>query len=211
MAQPIDDNSPYAWFEEIYADGMKGGSKPPWAGMEPSRWLTRWDSDIIQNGSGRSALVIGCGMGDDAEWLAEQGFDTIAFDVAPSAIEWSKQRFPNTTVDYQVVDMFNPPIEWLGAFDFVFESRTIQALPPETNPASVAAVSRFVAPSGDLLIVCLGKPKVIEIQGPPWPLTRDVVDLFQTHGLVELSFEAFNTDQHTPVRRWRIHYKNHAR
>lgn len=202
-----DSNGAYDWFEDIYADGIAGGSKPPWSGMEASRWLTGWFEQNPLDATGKSALVIGSGLGDDAEWLASYGYQTTAFDVAPSAIKWTRQRFPETRVDYHVADLFAPPKAWLNSFDFVLESRTIQALPPEMNLQSIEAVANLVAPAGDLLVICLGKPKVIAIQGPPWPLIRETVDLFQQHNLTELSFETFNTDQHTPVQRWRIHYQ----
>jgi len=34
----------------------------------------------------RRALVVGSGLGDDAEHVASLGFDTLAFDVSPTAI-----------------------------------------------------------------------------------------------------------------------------
>lgn len=210
MNTPLDADNAYGWFEDIYEEGLNGGARPPWSGMEPSRWLTRWEHEAVKSGAGRSALVVGCGLGDDAEWLAQQGFETTAFDIAPSAIKWARQRFSESKVNYLIADLFHPSQDWIGAFDFVFESRTIQALPPELNPKSVEAVSRLVAPGGHLLVVCLGRPKIIEIQGPPWPLTREDIDTFQQHELREMSFEEFNTDQHTPVQRWRIHYQRHA-
>ena len=36
------------------------------------------------------ALVVGCGLGDDAEWLEEIGFDVTAFDISKSSIDCVK-------------------------------------------------------------------------------------------------------------------------
>ncbi len=69
----------------------------------------------------RKALVVGCGLGDDAEFLSQQGFTVTAFDVSPTAIAWCKQRFPGSTVSYHVTDLFEPSAKWLSSFDFVLE------------------------------------------------------------------------------------------
>ncbi|WP_200961968.1 methyltransferase domain-containing protein, partial [Phycicoccus sp. Soil803] len=37
-------------------------------------------------GGGREALVVGCGYGADAEYLASLGYRTTGFDFAPTAI-----------------------------------------------------------------------------------------------------------------------------
>jgi hypothetical protein len=53
--------------------------------------------------SGRS-LKVGAGLGDDAEELARRGLAVTAFDVAPTAIERARRRFPESGVDYVVAD-----------------------------------------------------------------------------------------------------------
>ncbi|MCC5670705.1 class I SAM-dependent methyltransferase [Nostoc sp. CHAB 5784] len=42
--------------------------------------------------SGQKALVIGCGLGDDAEAIASLGFEVTAFDISPTAIAWCQER-----------------------------------------------------------------------------------------------------------------------
>ncbi|WP_368041849.1 hypothetical protein [Nostoc sp. TCL240-02] len=43
---------------------------------------------------------------------------------------WCQERFPNSTVNYVVADLFAVPAQqWHLGFDFVFECRNIQALP----------------------------------------------------------------------------------
>ena len=54
--------------------------------------------------SEQKALIIGCGLGDDAEALAKLGFEVTAFDISTSAIAWCQQRFPDSTVNYLVAD-----------------------------------------------------------------------------------------------------------
>lgn len=87
------------------------------------------------------ALVVGCGLGADAEYIARLGFDTVAFDVAETAIRLARERFPESTVDYVVRDLLDPPAEWLRAFDLVAEiipSKLCRTL-HEGRPSSTSA------------------------------------------------------------------------
>ena len=36
-------------------------------------------------------------------------FEVTAFDISESSIQWCKERFPSTDVDYIVADLLNPP------------------------------------------------------------------------------------------------------
>ena len=56
-----------------------------------------------------AALVVGCGLGDDAEFIAGLGFSVVAFDISASAIAAAQQRFPQSTVRYRVADLMAAP------------------------------------------------------------------------------------------------------
>ena len=53
-------------------------------------------------------LEFGCGTGDNAIWLAQQGFDVVAVDASPIAIERAKEKAGKAGVncDFRVVDVF---------------------------------------------------------------------------------------------------------
>jgi len=82
-------------------------------------------------GGGREALVVGCGYGADAEFLALLGFRTTAFDFAPTAIAGARRKYPASEVNYLVADLLDLPREWQGMFDLVVESLTVQLGAPE--------------------------------------------------------------------------------
>ena len=44
------------------------------------------------------------------------------------------------------------------------------------------------------------------VQGPPWPLEKDEIDLFKTHGLSERSHELHTESSQISNVRFRIHY-----
>ena len=59
-----------AWIEQLYAQVESSGlSADPWAGPEPNPNLVYCLDQGEVDGTGKSALVAGCGLGDDAEAL----------------------------------------------------------------------------------------------------------------------------------------------
>jgi 2-polyprenyl-3-methyl-5-hydroxy-6-metoxy-1,4-benzoquinol methylase len=142
----------YGWFEPLYARADGDATQVPWAlpGALPA--LTNWLVKHPVDGTGRSAVVVGCGLGDDAEAIAAAGFAVTAFDVSESAIAWAKKRFPDSTVDYVAADLFNLPTDWCGSFDLVFDFRTIQALPIAVRSEVIKKIVSLVKPGGSVLI-----------------------------------------------------------
>jgi SAM-dependent methyltransferase len=198
-----DRGDPTGWFEPLYARAANGEGVVPWAHMQPNPELTGWLQTRGVDGAGRRALVIGCGLGDDAEELAGRGFAVTAFDISATAIDWCRQRFPQSPVDYQVADLFQLPAEWRGAYDFVLESRTIQSLPHDLCAPACAAVAATLAPGGTLLVLCLGREPHEDRGGIPWPLSRAELSAFQQQGLIERSFEVYDEGG---SRRFRVEY-----
>lgn len=190
LAQRILPSGDFAsFFDAVYATAEGDTSGVPWADLQPHPMALAWLERQNVQGEGRSALVVGCGLGDDAEELARRGFHVTAFDVSPNAIAWCKQRFPTSSVNYQAADLLNAPAAWSQAFDFVLEIYTIQALPRELHTRAIAGLAQFVAPGGQLLIICRGREPQEEPGTLPWPLTRAELAQFEQHGLSEVSFE----------------------
>ncbi|MEM7347500.1 MAG: class I SAM-dependent methyltransferase [Chloroflexota bacterium] len=185
----LNNNNPTGWFEVLYAKANGNPENVPWQNNQAHPVFLSWLDKNPLVGDGKRALVIGCGLGNDAELLAELGFEVTAFDISPTAIEWCQQRFPNSSVDYQVSDLFNPPQMWLAHFDFVLEIYTIQALPPDIQQKAAEAVTRYLAPKGHLFVVAILREETDPLSGPPWPLTKTSFDQFQQLGLHPVSFE----------------------
>lgn len=207
-AEYIRKGDPLGWFEKLYQEAERGDAAIPWADLEPNpRLIDFWKAHPLEV-VGKRALVIGSGFGDDAEQLAAWDFKTTGFDISRTAIEATKKRFPNTPVEYVVADLFDPPPAWLRSFDFVLEIYTVQSLPAELRPKAIEAISRFVAPSGLLLVIARGREEGDpEAQGPPWPLTREELGGFLRAGLKEDSFEDYAEPEPPWVRRFRALYR----
>ena len=92
-------------------------------------------------------------------------------------------------MDYQAADLLDAPAAWRQAFGFVLEIYTIQALPHTLRERAIASIASFVAPGGQLLVVCRGRDPQDDPGTMPWPLTRAELALFEKYGLHEESFE----------------------
>lgn len=172
MAEVAEVNGePLAWFEDLYDSANRKSEDIPWARMEPHPQMVEWIANRPEiNGK---ALVVGCGLGDDAEWLQEVGFDVTAFDISKSSIDWCKERFPDSTVDYCVADIFSPPENWENKFDLIVEIHILQVIPENIRDTAAKNLSLLLTNNGHLL--CIGRlfeSNIVEQPVPPWPLGR---------------------------------------
>ena len=168
-----------AWFEQLYAAAEAGEAAVPWFRGGPNPFLEQWVRERELDGAGHRALVIGSALGDDAELLASRGYAVTAFDIAPTAIERARGRFPGSTVDYRVADLLDLPAEWRGAFDLVAEAITVQSLPLSLRDRAIDAIAATVAVGGTLVVVSGIWEGDGPRDGPPWPLTREELDRFE--------------------------------
>jgi SAM-dependent methyltransferase len=193
-------DEPTAWFEPLYVAATEGRAQIPWdRGGDPHALLVDWARR-------RRALVIGAGLGDDAEFIASLGFRTLAFDVAPTAVEMARSRHPGSDVDYVVGNLLDPPPEWRGTFDLVFESLTVQSMPPAVHAQAIAAISSMVAPGGTLLVIATQAREGSQ-DGPPWPLTRAEVDSFAGDELRAVRIEEIAASDDPAIVRWRAEFR----
>ena len=182
------------WFEELYAAAAQGRAVVPWADLAPNPNLV----DRLRPGTG-TAVVVGCGLGDDAEHLASLGWGVTAFDVSPSAVAKAKERFPASPVSYVAADLLDPPRDW--AFDLVVESYTIQVLTGDARRRAIANTAGLVAPGGTLLVIARVLEEGRDAGQMPWPLTRAEMESFATGGLEKVVVEEFLDHEEPPVLR----------
>ncbi|HEX2106045.1 MAG TPA: class I SAM-dependent methyltransferase [Solirubrobacteraceae bacterium] len=201
-------DDPTGWFERLYAAAAVGAADVPWERGGPHPLLDAWARG--RDGAGRRALVVGAGLGHDAELLAGLGFDTLAFDVSPTAVRSARARFPGSRVRYLTADLLDPPVQWIGAFDLVAEVFTVQSLPEPHRGRAIANVARMVAPGGTLVVVAAGREAGEAANGPPWPLTRAEIDAFAAGGLEVVRVEDLRDTPGPGERRWRAELRRGA-
>jgi SAM-dependent methyltransferase len=124
------------YWEHIYAGDSVGWSIDPLlpsivAGLEPG-----------------AALDIGCGEGQNGQFLAERGWSVVGIDVSPTAIERARERALGG-VRFEVADARS--WEPGGGFDLVV---SIYALPPagKGRREVLSTAARAVAPGGTVYV-----------------------------------------------------------
>ena len=191
-------NKESAWFDDLYKNNKETQENIPWARRSVNPLLQSYlDEEKVHKGN---ALVIGCGLGDDARALEIAGYDVTAIDVSQNALDLAKARFKDSNVQFKKQDIF----EYEEQFDFVFEAFTVQSLPVEFREKMIQSVAGTVAKGAKLLLVAHKREAMFS--GPPWPLTQDEVDLFKRHGLTELSAEIVTEASKISNSRFRVLY-----
>jgi SAM-dependent methyltransferase len=132
----------HADWEERYA-----GDAPVWSGR-PNQALVEELADLTPS----RALDVGCGEGADAIWLARQGWQVTAVDVASNALERARAagRSADVAVRWVAGGLADLP-DRDEAFDLV--SCFYPALRRTADGDAEAALLGSVAPGGTLLVV----------------------------------------------------------
>jgi SAM-dependent methyltransferase len=207
-AESLAADDPTGWFERLYVAAEAGEAIVPWNRGEPHRMLVQWARAREPKGGGLRAMVVGCGPGHDAAYVAELGFDTVAFDVSATAVAAAGRRFADSGVRFLTADLLDPPSQWREAFDLVVESYTVQALPVPSHPRAIANVASMVAPGGTLVVIGAARDKDDEEEeGPPWPLTSAEIGSFATGGLRSVRIEDIRDPGNPSVRRRRAEFR----
>jgi SAM-dependent methyltransferase len=191
---------PLGWFDALYRSASGKPETIPWAELRPNPYLIKWLDEAAPKPG--KALVIGCGLGDDAEFLASRSWQTTAFDISAEAIRWARQRFPNTSVDYQVANALTPPESWRRQFDLIVEIFTLQAMPRPLHLQAIPKIVDLIAPGGRLFLFARARNETDLPGTMPFPLTETEVRQFEKRGLNCETFEDFLDSENPPVRRF---------
>lgn len=148
-------------WEQHYLEG-----NTPWNKGQPSPPMLEW---VSQNKPAGRALVPGCGVGHDVAMLAQHGLEAYGLDIAPTAIAMAQKAYPQLADCFLLADLFEPPTDLLGSFDFLFEHTCLCALPPEWRVRYEKAAHELLKPGGLLVGVWFMNPEMDPgEQGPPF-------------------------------------------
>lgn len=184
------DRTGTEWFEPLYdaADGDAAGV--PWARAAPSPLLLSWLDQPGLDVAGSDALVVGCGLGDDAAELARRGCRVVAFDIADTAVAWARRRFTGVdlagSLEFRSADLLELPSDLVASAGLVVEVRTVQSLPEELRADAMRAIAATVAPGGVLVhvgLVATNPRAAMTWEGPPWALSPDELAVYEEAGL----------------------------
>ena len=112
-------------------------------------------------------LDIGCGLGDNAIYLASRGHSVTGLDGSPAAIEEARRRAATAgvTVNFDVADATTLS-GYEGRFDTVVDSALYHCLDDEGQQAYIAALYRVTRPGARLHLSCFSDGNVNGVIAP---------------------------------------------
>lgn len=180
-------------WNERYRDGNL-----PWDTGRPSSELQRVLSQhAIPPGR---ALDIGCGTGSNSVWLAQQGFDVTGIDVAPLAVERSKDRARAAGVNAQfvVADVLDLP-DPKQPFSFFLDRGCYHAV-RRSSPGYAPAVAKQLAP-GAMGLILAGNARETHDPGPPVVTEEEIrTEIGAALQILDLHEVRFDEAPGVPVR-----------
>jgi SAM-dependent methyltransferase len=151
------------------------------------------------------ALDIGCGTGDNAIWLSQQGFRVVGIDSSEIAVEKAKEKASkaNTKCAFWVGDILKSHIE--GApFGFAFDRGCFHTLGSDKERENFAEkISGHLEKDGLWLSLLGNADEQRNGQGPPQRTARDIVNAVEHHfKILSLVSGAFGSNHPNPPRAW---------
>lgn len=200
MAQ--DSSKPDFW-ETRYRDHVT-----PWdAGKVPTP-LREYASTLPP---GARILIPGCGSAHDAAWLANAGFEVLAIDFSPAAVEVARQNVGKFAHVVREADFFD--FDAGTPFDVIYERAFLCALPRKMWAGYAPRCAQLLKPGGCLagFYFFADTPK-----GPPFGTSHAELDALLAPPFeriedkpVEDSIEVFRGKERWQI--WRLPDASHAR
>ena len=98
-------------------------------------------------------LDIGCGLGDNAVYLAAQGHSVTGLDISPTALITAERRAKDAGVDVRFAVADATELDgYADAFDTVIDSGMYHCLDDDGKRSYAAAVHRATRPGATLLL-----------------------------------------------------------
>lgn len=157
MTGPTSPQVPQFDFDALYrgespAEGVPAFDTPPWDTKAPKDNVIDWQGAGLIHGE---VLDIGCGPGDNAVYLAQQGHSVTALDISPTALSTAERRARDAGVDVRFAVADATKLDgYTDAFDTVIDSGMFHCLADDGKRSYAAAVRRATRPGATLLMAC---------------------------------------------------------
>ena len=168
----------------------RDGGRPGWDVGRPSSELKK----AVEEGTLKPcrAVVLGCGTGTNAIYLAGKGFEVTGIDIAPTALMRARQkaRKAEVKVRFLLADVLAPPELW--PFDLIFDRGCYHGVRRQNAAGYVDTARRLTRPQSRILLLA-GNANEERHYGPPRvkeeELRGDFSKSFQFDWLREVRFD----------------------
>ena len=142
-------------FDALYrgespAPGVPPITTPPWDTKAPKENVIAWQEAGLIRGD---VLDIGCGLGDNAIYLAKHGHTVTGLDISPTALITAERRAVDARVDVRFATTDATRLDgYTEAFDTVIDSGCYHCLDDAGRADYAVAVHRATRPGATLLL-----------------------------------------------------------
>jgi len=127
-------------------------NKIPWNYETPPESLV----ELIKSGKIKPCKTIdlGCGTGNYALYLANEGFDVVGIDISPSAVSNANEKAKKQGIDcrFLVKDLLDE-LDFNEKFDFAFDWEVLHHIFPENRQLYIKNVYKILNPEARYLSV----------------------------------------------------------
>lgn len=189
------------WFDQLYTAAADGQVTMPWSRTEPQPLLVQWAHRAELRGTGQTAVVVGCALVADAEFVAGLGFTTTSRRPR-SGWPGNAMRTPPSAMSVPTCCTCQPT----GSAPSTWSSRSSRCRRCRPNSTRAAAAVRDLVADGGTLLVIGATPESDEAV-PPWPLTRNEIGVLATDGLNAVAIEETAVPGKPTQLRWQDEYR----
>lgn len=188
--------------QERFIQHYKNGFLP-WAHEKPDFNLV----EMIDNWPIKPCKTLepGCGTGTDSIWLSQQGFQTIATDVSPIAIDKANENASkqNTKVDFRLMDFLTETLK-PKEYGFVFDRGFFHSFDSHSDRKEIAKRMATVLEDNGLWLSLIGNADGIKTDpGPPLRSAEEIVSAIEPYfKILSIRASHFGNDEDKPARIW---------
>lgn len=180
------------WWGEFY----QNNDELPWDTGQSQPQLTKLvGSDVLTE----PVLDVGCGIGTEALFLAEQGYSVVGIDFAQPAIERARTRASKRTLEgsvaFTVGDVLDLSDTKVGTFETVLDIGMFHTLDPGQFHDYITSLDAIIRPGGHVVLIEFGADAPID-WGPNPVSAAEIRSVF-TEGwdIDDISATTFQTQQ----------------
>lgn len=179
------------------------GEESSWERLYRASETVPWDTGAPQPGIVAAAeeghvtgrvLDVGCGMGTESIYLAEQGHGTVGIDRAATAIHTARTRAARAGLaeppEFRVGDVFTLAGRLEPSFDTVIDVGLFHAIEIERRAEYAATIASFLREGGRVLVLAFGPGAPTD--WPPTPIkAADITRTFTAGWEVAWTTDAY--------------------
>lgn len=146
----------------------------PWDAGKPESVLAR----LIKEKYIRpcKTLELGCGNGNDAIFLAKNGFDVTAVDISKKAIENAKERGKNSNVKVKFLAEDVTDLKSLkDRFKFLYDRACFHFIPEEKRELYLNNVKHLLVKNGDFVLIASSDKETVP---GPYQFSKNNIEIF---------------------------------